>query len=80
MARVLVVDDEADIREVVRLNLELDGHDVLEAAGGSQALEMARQELPDLIVLDVMMPGVDGWGVLARMKADESDELAPSRW
>jgi len=76
MARVLVVDDEADIREVVRLNLELDGHDVLEAAGGSEALEMARQELPDLIVLDVMMPGVDGWGVLARMKADESDELA----
>ena len=76
MARVLVVDDEADIREVVRLNLELDGHDVLEANGGFQALELARKELPDLVVLDVMMPGLDGWAVLAEMKADESAELA----
>jgi CheY-like chemotaxis protein len=76
MARVLVVDDEADIREVVRLNLELDGHEVLEASGGAQALDAARQELPDLLVLDVMMPGIDGWAVLAEMKADEGSELA----
>jgi DNA-binding response OmpR family regulator len=76
MARVLVVDDEADIREVVRLNLELDGHEVIEAGGGLQALEIAGRELPELVVLDIMMPGLDGWAVLERMKADASQDLA----
>src|SRR3712207_5673895 len=68
MASILVVDDEADIRELVRINLEIDGHDVITAADGGEALEYAVGEHPDLIVLDVMMPEVDGWEVLARMK------------
>lgn len=69
MSTVLVVDDEADIRELVRLNLELDGHDVIVAADGNEAIEFAVGEHPDCVVLDVMMPEKDGWAVLAEMKA-----------
>jgi DNA-binding response OmpR family regulator len=76
VATVLVVDDEADIRELVRINLELDGHRVLTAADGPAALEALRQESPDLILLDVMMPGVDGWKVLGAIKADTDEALA----
>lgn len=69
MASILVVDDEPDIRELVRINLELDGHSVITASNGSEALDFAVGEHPDLVVLDVMMPGMDGWEVLASMKA-----------
>ncbi|HUP86323.1 MAG TPA: response regulator [Acidimicrobiales bacterium] len=69
MSVVLVVDDEADIRELVRLNLELDGHDVILGADGNEAIEFAVGEHPDCVVLDVMMPEKDGWAVLAEMKA-----------
>ncbi len=68
MARVLVVDDEADIRELVRLNLELDGHSVVTVASGAEAVEYAVGEQPDVIVLDVMMPNLDGWEVLMELK------------
>lgn len=71
MARVLVVDDEADICELVRVNLELDGHEVVTALGGEEALERVAEAPPDLILLDVMMPGMDGWTVLARLKESE---------
>src|SRR3954470_1581283 len=76
MATVLVVDDESDIRELVRINLELDGHAVLTAPDGAKALELARQKTPDLILLDVMMPGLDGWEVLSRLKADSEVALS----
>jgi DNA-binding NarL/FixJ family response regulator len=69
MSVVLVVDDEADIRELVRLNLELDGHDVILAADGNEAIEFAVGEHPDCVVLDVMMPEKDGWTVLSEMKS-----------
>ncbi|HET9690511.1 MAG TPA: response regulator [Acidimicrobiales bacterium] len=70
MARVLVVDDEPDIRDIVAINLRLDGHEVLTAADGDQAVEAARDHRPDLIVLDVMMPGRDGFAVLETLKRD----------
>jgi DNA-binding response OmpR family regulator len=76
MATVLVVDDEADIRELVRINLELDGHDVILAANGAEALEALRRASPDLVLLDVMMPGLDGWQVLETIKADSDKALA----
>ena len=76
MATVLVVDDEADIRELVRINLEMEGHRVILAADGAQALEALRRESPDLVLLDVMMPGIDGWEVLGAIKADSDRELA----
>ncbi len=72
--RVLVVDDEAEIRELCRVNLEFEGFDVVEARNGSEAIEMARRVRPDLVFLDLMMPGVDGWDVLHALKTD--DDLA----
>src|SRR5881628_3254987 len=70
MGRVLVVDDEPDIRELVRLNLELEGHEVLLAPDGPAGLDILRREVPDLIILDVMMPAMDGWDVLRQIKGD----------
>jgi CheY-like chemotaxis protein/DNA-binding CsgD family transcriptional regulator len=70
MATVLVVDDEADLRELVRLNLSLDGHRVLGAADGDEALDVAGQENPDIILLDIVMPRRDGWDTLGAIKAD----------
>jgi DNA-binding response OmpR family regulator len=67
MARVLVVDDEPDILLLHRLNLEAAGHEVLLAADGMRALERIAADAPDAVVLDVMMPVLDGWGVLDRL-------------
>ena len=61
--RVLVIDDEAPIRLLCRVNLEAEGMQVLEAADGPTGLEKARAEGPDVVLLDVMMPGLDGWRV-----------------
>ncbi|MDQ1397965.1 MAG: two-component system, OmpR family, alkaline phosphatase synthesis response regulator PhoP [Acidimicrobiaceae bacterium] len=76
MSTVLVVDDESDIRELVRINLELDGHRVLLAADGPDALSKVQDDTPDLILLDVMMPGLDGWEVLGQLKADPRQALS----
>jgi two-component system, OmpR family, response regulator VicR len=70
MATVLAVDDEPDILEIVKVNLELDGHEVVLARSGAEAIELVRQHPPDLVLLDIMMPGIDGWDVLARLKGD----------
>ena len=70
MASVLVVDDEPDIRYLVKVNLELDGHTVRTASNGAEALEEIRDGVPDVVLLDVMMPGVDGWKVLESIKAE----------
>ena len=76
MATVLVVDDEADIRDIVRVNLEHDGHVVLTAASGPEGLDLLRTQHPDLVVLDVMMPGLDGWQVLTSIKGEAEHELS----
>jgi DNA-binding response OmpR family regulator len=76
MATVLVVDDEADIREIVRVNLERDGHRVLTAASGPEGLALLHAEHPDLVVLDVMMPGLDGWQVLTSIKGESEHEIS----
>jgi DNA-binding response OmpR family regulator len=69
VATILVVDDEPDIRMLTKLNLERDGHTVVTATDGEEALAAVREAPPDLIVLDVMMPKVDGWGVLDALKS-----------
>ena len=69
MATILVVDDEPDIRALVQLNLELDGHRVITAGNGAEALELIADEVPDVMLLDLMMPEVDGWTVLETIKA-----------
>ena len=68
--RVLVVDDEAPIRLLCRVNLEAEEMTVLEAADGISGLEAARTERPDVILLDVMMPGLDGWRVAEQLLDD----------
>ena len=68
MARILVVDDEPDILLLHRLNLEGAGHEVLLAADGMKALERIGTDHPDCVVLDVMMPVLDGWGVLEALQ------------
>jgi CheY-like chemotaxis protein len=67
---VLVVDDEASIRLLCGLNLRLEGLDTIEADNGEDALRLARERRPDLIVLDVMMPHVDGWQVAHELASD----------
>jgi two-component system phosphate regulon response regulator PhoB len=67
---VLVVDDEEDIRELVELNLSREGYTILSCQTGEQALEQAASKLPDVIILDLMLPGIDGLEVCRRLKAD----------
>jgi DNA-binding response OmpR family regulator len=68
--RVLVIDDEAPIRLLCRVNLEAEGMSVIEAGDGPGGLELARSEQPEVILLDVMMPGLDGWRVAERLLED----------
>jgi DNA-binding response OmpR family regulator len=75
--RVLVVDDERSIRMLCRVNLHASGMEVLEADDGEAGLEVARRERPDLILLDVMMPGLDGWCVARELAADKSTKDIP---
>lgn len=71
MASVLIVDDEPDILLFVRVNMEVQGHDVITAPDGEAALQAVREDRPDVVILDVMMPRLDGWQVLERLKADD---------
>jgi DNA-binding response OmpR family regulator len=74
---VLVIDDEAPIRLLCRVNLEAEGMHVLEAADGPSGLEKARAETPDVVLLDVMMPGLDGWRVAEELLEDERTSGIP---
>ena len=77
MTRVLVIDDEAPIRLLCRVNLEAEGMSVLEAGDGPSGLDTARSDQPDVILLDVMMPGLDGWGVAEALLEDERTAEIP---
>jgi DNA-binding response OmpR family regulator len=77
MTKVLVIDDEAPIRLLCRVNLEAEKMEVLEAADGESGLEIARTEKPDVVLLDVMLPGMDGWQVAERLVEDEATSLIP---
>jgi DNA-binding response OmpR family regulator len=75
--RVLVIDDEAPIRLLCRVNLEAEGMDVLEAADGRTGLDLAREQQPDVVLLDVMMPGLDGWRVAEELLEDDRTRGIP---
>ena len=77
MTNVLVIDDEAPIRLLCRVNLEAEGMKVAEAADGPSGLEKARAEPPDVILLDVMMPGLDGWRVAEQLVDDPATSGIP---
>lgn len=75
--RVLVIDDDKDIRLVIRMNLEAAGYDVSECGDGFSALEAVRTEHPDVIVCDIMMPGLDGYGVLRYLREQPDTARIP---
>ena len=75
--RVLIVDDQPDIRLMCRVNLALEGYEIFEAADGEAGLAAVRDHRPDLVLLDVMMPGMDGWSVLDQIKADRDTRPIP---
>lgn len=75
--RILCIEDEPEMIDLIRLILGRRGFDVIGAAGGKEGLEAVRQQLPDLVLLDLMMPDMDGWEVYQQMKADESTRQIP---
>ncbi len=70
--KILIADDEAEIRDVLRLYLEKDGYEVVEAADGMEAMEKMKKEKPDLAILDIMMPGLDGYRVLRNIREENN--------
>jgi len=77
MTKVLIIDDEAPIRLLCRVNLEAEGMEVVEAPDGPTGLEVVESERPDAILLDVMMPGLDGWSVAERLLDKEDTSEIP---
>ena len=76
-SRILLVDDEPDIIETVAFMLQTRNYSVSIASGGLEAIEKAKKELPDLILLDIMMPDVDGYDVCMKLKAEEGTKHIP---
>jgi excisionase family DNA binding protein len=74
---ILVVDDDPRLREYLRVNLEMEGYEVVEAGSAEEGLAALDDEPPDLILLDVMMPGVDGWQMLTRVRERHGLESIP---
>ena len=66
--RILVIDDDAAIRDSLRMTLEYNGHEFIGAATGPEGLALAEREAPDLVLLDIKMPGMDGMDVLSRLR------------
>lgn len=75
--KILIVDDEEDVVELVRYNLEKEGYKIESANSGEDALKSAKSKSPDLIILDLMLPGIDGLEVCRRLKADSKTENIP---
>lgn len=74
---ILVIDDDASVRKVATLRLEREGYRVLAAAGGEEGVSLAKAEHPDVVLLDILMPRMDGREVLRRLKADPATHTIP---
>jgi len=77
MKKILIADDKASSRELIRTLLEYAGYEVCEAGDGVEALEKARAENPDLILLDIHMPRLDGYGTVVEMRRDDNLRFLP---
>ncbi len=77
MAKIVAVDDDPSILELVQINLEIQGHQVFTAPEGIEGFALVQQENPQLVVLDVMMPGVDGYTVCQRIRKNKGTEKTP---
>ncbi len=76
-ARILVVDDEADNRDLLEVILAWEGFEIVTAQSGEEALELVASQRPDLVLLDVMMPGMNGYEVTSRLKSDPATRGIP---
>jgi DNA-binding response OmpR family regulator len=77
MAKVLVIDDDPVIVQLLRVNFEIEGFEVLSAADGEEGFERAKNELPDVVLSDIMMPRMDGLQLVAELKQDPSTRNLP---
>jgi DNA-binding NarL/FixJ family response regulator len=77
MTRILIIEDEPQMRKNMLLVLKKEGFEVFGAANGQEGITLALRELPDVILCDVMMPGLDGYGVLAALRAERATETTP---
>lgn len=77
MAKILVVDDDTPVRSLIRDILEVESHDVMEAAHADEAFDSLMEECPDVIVLDIMLPGTSGIGILEQLRGIEDYERIP---
>jgi DNA-binding response OmpR family regulator len=77
VARVMAVDDDQVIRGLLEVNLQMEGHEVVTAVDGQDALDKVRADPPDLIILDVMMPNLNGWQVAEQLRAEEATRDIP---
>lgn len=77
MSKILVIDDDTAINELIKVNLELAGHEVMQAYDGTTGFALCKQEIPALVVLDVMMPEVDGFTVAQRIRKNENTKEIP---
>ena len=77
MPKVLVVDDDPHVLKLLRVNFELEGYDVITATNGEEALDMVGRDTPDVVVCDVMMPGIDGLEVVRRLRAHPDTAALP---
>ncbi|MBU4224660.1 MAG: response regulator [Chloroflexi bacterium] len=77
MAKILIAEDERDIRDLIIFTLRFSGYEVVAASNGEEAIQLARQEMPDLILLDVRMPRKTGYEACAAIKADEKTRNIP---
>jgi DNA-binding response OmpR family regulator len=75
--RILIVDDEVELSEMVKMRLETVGYEIISAFDGQEALDRARQDKPDLIILDLMLPKIDGYKVCRMLKFDEKYKKIP---
>lgn len=73
-AKILVIEDDSDILELIHFNLEMAGFEVLTTKNGEEGLRIAQDEGPDLVILDIMLPGIDGLSVLRRIRSSEQDK------
>lgn len=76
-AKILTVDDEPDVLELIRFHLARAGHEIVQAANGRQAIELIEQEHPDLILLDLMLPDIDGFGVCEILRRNPETASLP---
>jgi DNA-binding response OmpR family regulator len=77
MSKILIIDDDRTNREMLRVRLESSGHEVTEASNGEEGLRLSVANLPDLVLLDAMMPKIDGWQVCRQMKSSPITKAVP---